>query len=317
MRLTRFGLHGLLFHGVMVGAFLASPYSNLFFLLLAFLTLAGLAGALGAWRNLRGVTGELGELPPVAAGTPLHVPLALRADAPARFGVEAVLRLEGGARLAGRVERLEGSATLSLAGEPLPRGCHALREAFASAIHPFGIVRTRRALALRPGAELVVYPAPLEALVGRTAGQALDELLGRTDPGPGDLQPAGLRDHRASDGVRGVHWRASARRGSLVVTEWEGASGCGLEVLLDRRAAPDELERALSAISALVLLARAGKESLSLATQGLRATFGPGQRPWSEALRFLARAQALPADGPAPPAVSPAVLRLPRARVHA
>ena len=46
-------------------------------------------------------------------------------------------------------------------------------------------------------------------------------------------------------------------------------------------------------------------------SQGLSATFGEGHRPWSEALRFLACAELVASDGPAPPATSPSVARLP------
>ena len=45
MRPTRFGIKSVVFYLVMLGAFFAAPYSNLFFLLLAFLTLAGAFGA--------------------------------------------------------------------------------------------------------------------------------------------------------------------------------------------------------------------------------------------------------------------------------
>ena len=68
------------------------------------------------------------------------------------------------------------------------------------------------------------------------------------------------------DSLRAVHWRATARRGRLVVREWEAAGGQGLEVVLDRRCAPAELEEALEALSALVHVARARKGSLRVRT---------------------------------------------------
>jgi uncharacterized protein (DUF58 family) len=108
-----------------------------------------------------------------------------------------------------------------------------------------------------------------------------------------------------------VAWKASARRGSFVIKEWEGGSGAGHEALLDRRTDPESLEQALSLLSALSLAAKEQKDLLTLHTQGLSATFGRQRRPWRELLTFLARAEALPDDAPAPPAVSPAVLRLP------
>ena len=51
----RLTIHGAVFWTVMCGAFYAAPYSNLFFLLLGFLTLLGLGGVVGARRNMRDV----------------------------------------------------------------------------------------------------------------------------------------------------------------------------------------------------------------------------------------------------------------------
>lgn len=311
MRPTRFGLHGLGFYLLMVGAFFAAPYSNLFFLLLGFLTLLGSWGVVAAQRNLSGVTALLTELPPAPSGTSVQVPLQLDAPQRVRFQVAAHLQLKGGQSLTGRVESLSGSATLSLQASQLARGCYAVERSLLQSSHPFGLVRVTRAFAAPK--ELVVYPSPESLLEGRTAAEALDQLLGRSDPGAGDLQPASLRDHREGDGTRGIHWRASARRGRLVVQEWEGGSGRGLEVVLDRRCTAEELEPALATISAMVQLARTNKETLRLHSQDLSATYGESHRSWSEALRFLAQAQVLPAAGPAPPPTSPAVARLPRA----
>lgn len=310
MRPTRFGLHGGLFYVALVAAFFGSPYSNLFFLLLGFLTLAGLCGVLAARRNLLGVTAATPELTPAPTGTEVRVSLEVHAPRPARFDVRARISLSGGAELSGRVDCLDERGTLTLQSPPLARGCYTVLHAVLESVHPFGLVRVTRAL-VGPR-ELLVYPRPHERFAGRTMLEVQRELLGRADPGAGDLQPASLRDHMERDGSRGIHWRASARRGRLVVQEWEGGNGAGLELLLDRRCAPEALEEALSTLSSLVHLARTSKETLRLHSQGLSVTFGDGQRPWDEALRFLACAEVLPPSGPAPPVVSPSVTRLPR-----
>lgn len=315
MRLTRFGFHSGIFYLVMVGAFFAAPYSNLFFLLLGFLTLLLAFGLVGAWRNLRGVGATLVDLRPVASGSPVQVPLELDAPRPTRFHVGARLELADGQALTGRVDLLEESATLTLESSALPRGCYVVERAELESSHPFGLFRMRRGF--EAPSELVVYPSPRALLEGRSSVEALDDLLGRADPGAGDLQPSSLRDHREGDGVRRIHWRASARRDRLVVQEWEGASGNGLEVVLDRRCTPDELEESLETISAMVHLARTNKETLRLHSQDLSATFGESQRPWPEALRFLASTQALPDGAPPPPVTSPTVARLPRALAQA
>lgn len=314
MRVTRFGFQAGVFYLVMVAAFYAAPYSNLFFLLLSFLTILGAGGLLGARRNLRGVQAALPALAPVPAQLELDLPVSVVGPRSPRFQIDVHLELVGGQRIGGHLDCLDVQATPSLRSPGLARGVYRIQGLALESVHPFGLLRGIRKFAAPK--ELIVYPTPGDLLEGRSASDALDELLGRADPSAGDLQPSGLRDHREGDDVRGIHWRASARRGSLVVREWEGGRGQGLEILLDRRASAEDLEEALSTISALVHLARTGKETLRLHSQGLAATFGEGQRPWIEALEFLARAEPLPLDGAAPPSVSPSVARLPQARSH-
>ena len=315
MRPTRFGLQSLVFYLAMLGAFFAAPYSNLFFLLLGFITLLG---ALGIWatpRNLRHVTAALGPLPTVPSGTGICVPVRLHAPRPTRFQVGVRLRLGGGRELTAEAELLDETATVALRGAPLPRGCYPIERARVESAHPFGLFRAQRAFDAPD--ELIVYPAPCAVPEGRSAVEAFGQLLGCAHPGSGDLQPASLRDHRDGDGVRRVHWRASARRQRLVVQECEGGASEGLEIVLDRRCGADELEESLATISALIEVARTSKETLRIHSQDLSQTYGDGQCAWVEALHFLARAQPLPDHAAAPPPTSPNVARLPRAHRHA
>jgi uncharacterized protein (DUF58 family) len=315
MRPTRFGLNGVAFTGAMYAAFYGSPYSNLFFLLLGFLTLTMLSGLLAARRNLSGVTAELLPPPPAPSGTPIGVAAHLTAPCRMRFDVRVRLVLASGEEIVGRADCLAGSQTATLLSPSLPRGRHAVRRATLESLHPFGLVRVVRSIAAPR--ELLVYPRPREHTSVRSVVDARRELLGQATLDVGDLQPSSLRDHTAADGTRGIHWRASAKRDKLVVREWEGGGGEGVEVLLDRRAGADELEDALTTLSTLVHVARAGKETVRLHTQGLSATYGSGHRPWDEVLGFLAGAEALPPSGPPPPVVSPGVPRLPARKARA
>lgn len=317
MRLTRLGVHGTVFYTALVAAYFGSPYSNSFFLMLGFLTLVGLGGVLGARRNLVGVSVASVELAPTPSGAAVRGMVELRAPQPMRFGVSVRIELAGhharAAELAllGRVESLDGRASIALVAPPLPRGRYTVRCALLESVHPFGLVRVQRAFPAP--SELFVYPRPAERALGRTLADMERELLGRDVADESEREPASLRDHQERDGSRGVHWRASARRGRLVVLEWESARGAGREVVLDRRCAPDALEAALVTLSSLVHLAREGQETLRLHTQGMSVTFGQGQRPWEDALCFLASAEVLPESGPAPPTVAPSVTRLPGA----
>lgn len=175
---------------------------------------------------------------------------------------------------------------------------------------PLGLWMARRAVPAP--AEVVVYPAPLALATSRGGSGGVGELYDMLGAAQGFLQPSELREYRPGDELRLVHWKASARRGTLVIKEWEGGTGSGHEVVIDRRAKGEELEEGLSAVSALARAAKEQKEVLTVHSQGLSATFGGAHRPWRELLRFLAVAEPLPLDGPPPPPVSPAVLRLPR-----
>ncbi len=314
MRLTLFGLQGLAFYVVILGAFYATPYSNPFFLLLGFLTLLGASSLLSTRRNVRDVTLELGEFKPVVSGAEVRVPARVTADGRPRFGITVKIELEGGQILEGRVDLLEGQANLAVQGPPMPRGAYAAKRAWVESTHPAGLFRAMTDIA--PPTPLLVYPAPTEYADGHSTSQTLGDLLGTSESVAGDLQPGGLRDHRQGDEVRAIHWRASARRGRLVIQEWEAGTAQGLEVVLDRRCESADLEQALSTISALVQLGHTNKETLRLHTQDLSANYGDGHLQWSEALRFLAEAQSLPANGPPPPAASPSVARLPRESSH-
>jgi uncharacterized protein (DUF58 family) len=310
LRLTSFGAKSLAFYVALVGAFFASPYSNLFFLLLGFLTLVGVAGLAWTRSNMHGVHAFIEDATPMAARSAgvLGARASIRGRRQA-FQVHVSVQLERGEWLTTQVDSLTASDHPALDVPPLPRGIYPVRRSSVSSTYPFGVLRVQRRI--DGPTELVVYPEPTELVSARTGAGALAELLSDQVAGEGDLQPSGLRDHRDGDELRSVHWRATARRGKLVVCEWEGGAGQGLEVLIDRRCEPEELEQAFSFVSALIVLARANKEVLAIYSQDLIATFGEGHRSWNEALRFLAAADILPASASAPPSVSPSVKRLP------
>ncbi|MCA8957635.1 MAG: DUF58 domain-containing protein, partial [Planctomycetes bacterium] len=159
---------------------------------------------------------------------------------------------------------------------------------------------------------LVVHPAPadLAEYRSRSGGGALGGLV--SDAG-GELGPSGLREYRTGDPLRDVHWKATARRGNLVVREHEATSGPGIEVQLDLRDAGPRLEAALELLVALAFECQQSHELLSVYSQDLRATFGDGHRAFAELLEYLAAVTPLGRESGPPPAVSPSVLRLPLA----
>lgn len=309
MRPTGLGVKAALFYLLLVAAFFAAPYANLFFLLLVFLTLLGIADALAARRNLAGAHGRVEEVPMMPAGAGGAVSAVLCA-AGRRWALGVELELEGAGTLRAALGEASGEARITVPVPPLARGVYRVRGARIVSSWPLGLWKARRAVPAPE--EIVVYPAPLALATSRGPGGGVGELYDLLGAAQGFLQPSELREYRPGDELRLVHWKASARRGSLVIKEWEGGTGSGHEVVIDRRAKGEELEEGLSAVSALAHAAKEQKEVLTVHSQGLSATYGGSHRPWRELLRFLAVASPLPLDGPPPPAVSSAVLRLPR-----
>ena len=306
-RPTALGVKAALFYLLILGAFYAARYSNLFFLLVVFLTVLAVHGLLAARRNLAGVTGRFEEIEPTAAGTGAEVRAHVGAEKRARFGLGVELRIDGAAPYTiatGYVDR-----ELSVSGRlpPLPRGIYPITSANVVTTWPLGLFRFRRAVDAPE--RVVVFPTPAPRETPAAGGVGLGELLSRQGSA-GMMQPSHLREYRPGDELRRVHWKASARRRNLVVQEWEGGTGAGHEIVLDRRTSNDGLEEALSLLSALALAAKEEKEPLTLHSQGLDATFGANFRPWEELFAFLAAADALPRNAEAPPVAAPYVPRL-------
>jgi uncharacterized protein (DUF58 family) len=310
VRPTGLGLKAIAFYAVLVAAFFAAPYMNLFFLLLAFLSTLAVLAAWWGIRNLAAADGEVVEVRPAPAGAGNELVLRLRAPQ-RRRRLLACRAAVGASRAAvAALPVLDGEAVLGGRLPPLPRGIHPLERVELLSAYPFGLLCTSRRLPPAPPA--VVYPAPADLGDARTRREVLAKLSGRLDAaGAGDSAPAGLRDYRQGDEPRLVHWRASARRGDLVVREWDAEGQAAIEVCLDLRAKPEELERALSMLAALALWGREHKEVLVLHAQDHTATYGEDYAPWRELLAYLAAAAPLPADAPPPPAVAPGALRLP------
>ncbi len=307
-RPTSLGWKAIAFYAALWAAFFAGPYQNLFFLLLVFLAALGALDILWTWRNVTGATGEIAAISAFPAGTTAPLSATIDAGSGTRYELTVVLEV-GGVRAEAHADVAAGRGAAAGEIAPLPRGVHAVRAAWIESSYPLGLLRVRRPIAAPR--EIVVHPAPSSIVNAPGGGLAgLAAALGAS----GADQPSGVRDFRAGDEMRDVHWRATARRGRPVVTEWDASVGDGLEVVLDRRADAAALEDALSLVTSLALAARDAKERLTVHTQGLSRTFGPGHAPWEDLLRALALADRLPADGPPPPPAATTVLRLPLAR---
>jgi uncharacterized protein (DUF58 family) len=294
IRLTELGLKGLLLLAALELAFLATSYSNLFFLLILFCTVLGGIGLVTGLRNLRALRLLAAEVPagPADESRPLRVTVDAR-----RRVFDVVCSLDDGEQdlAATPIATVLGRQVLAPSLPGLPRGVHAVRALRIASRFPFGLfeLRVRHPLPL----EVVTYPQPATA----DASSARRRHAGPDDGDSG--QPAtvaGLRPFRAGDAVRDVHWKATARRGTPIVKEREGEAGDARTVLVDRRCTPAELDRALAGATAAVLGAASATRAVLLVSQGYAVTVPTGQPPPAAVLRWLALADVLPADAGAP-----------------
>src|SRR5687768_2256758 len=118
---------------------------------------------------------------------------------------------------------LPGNGSTSVRGEHVAsrRGIYPLAELTLATGFPFGLFRKERDLAL-PGL-LVVWPRSDRMLrEARTPGRPQRRsgaLAGGSAGSRGEFR--NLRDYRAGDDPRDVHWRSSARLGQPLVREFE------------------------------------------------------------------------------------------------
>lgn len=196
------------------------------------------------------------------------------------------------------------------------RGYHAVGPLSVETGDPFGIVR--RAPRRLPSRYLVVYPkiVPMEE-------------LGLPARAPWALVPApialledptrvlGVRDYRAGDSPRRIHWRATARNDRLLVKQFQPGIARETLICLDLdRDAYTRGERVAASEHAIVVAASVAHHSaireglpVGLLTEavdpliGERATFflppRPERRHLMTILEVLARAQVVPSTHPA------------------
>ncbi len=194
--------------------------------LLLCLLLAGtaLASLLHAHLQLSGLAVQAVDAEAVAAGRPLALRVHVRADpGRPRRGLEvragdtaAALHLDDGA----------GEAVIEL--PTMQRGWLDVGRLRISTTRPLGLARAWSWV--WPEAPMLVYPAP------ETHGPPLPE--GAGDNAQARLHASGddvhhLRNWRRGDSRRAIAWKPSARRGQLLVREYEQPQGA--DVVIDWR----------------------------------------------------------------------------------
>ncbi len=114
------------------------------------------------------------------------------------------------------------------------RGKYRFRDLDVGTRSPFGLVEHRVTVALSD--QLVVYPTigHLTRRWFQMQRQATENRRGqRHDRSAQQVEYHGLRDYRSGDSPRWIHWRTSARRGELMVKEFEQQNEQDLAILID------------------------------------------------------------------------------------
>jgi uncharacterized protein (DUF58 family) len=187
---------------------------------------------------------------------------------------------------------------------PVVRGPLAASRLLVESGDPLGLFRTRREAG---GGDLAVALPLFTSLSDRLQVREIESQLTVVRAGHGtDLY--GVREYRSGDPLRRIHWKTSARRGELVVREFEPPGLKVLALLLDAepatQAAADQLAR-LAASEAWDCLRAGGR--VHLWAPGLEPLAPWQARSIWAVLEWLARWPELPEEASEPPRVMDAI----------
>lgn len=172
---------------------------------------------------------------------------------------------------------------------------------------PFGFLQKSRRVDLNT--EALVYPSvePTDEYLEILPG--LQGALESSSKGRGQDLYA-LRDYLPTDSARHVHWKASARSGSLMVREFTREDDCRVLLVLDPHIVPavtarstpaseteaERFERAVALCASLAWHFYERNALLQFRTAGMETQLAPAEKTIFHILRQLALAQPLPLD---------------------
>lgn len=203
---------------------------------------ATLGGArLQAWLAVRGLRFERQITPAVMAGETVTVHITVWSERRLKRPLVTVVD-----HLPNRLVRAQESPSLPVAPsfdqpiqtrysfQPLRRGRHKWSQITVYGTDALGLVTLSKTYTIEP-AELTVYPHPLPASLSitPTGGWGQSELDTGRSLGAG-LEIRGVRDYVQGDAIKTIHWRSTAKTGSLMVKEFESGTGVNIKMLLQR-----------------------------------------------------------------------------------
>lgn len=285
-----------------IGLAAVNTGNNLLFLLLgALLGTVAVSGWLSE-RVLRGLVVRRIVPRGVTAGGASRVGYEVRNRKARLPTLDVEIREEGVAGSAYLARLDPGEVRVVRSDGRLPgRGVYPLGIITLSTTFPFGLIRKERDLHL-PG-ELVVWPRSDRRIdipaVAATAGSRRGTSSSRTALGHrGEYR--GLREYRAGDDLRDVHWRKSASAPNPVVREYEPEAGWEVRLHLDagrpsgraaEEAVADALEDTIELTASLAARAAAQGRSFVVRTPDGREVTGSGPGALEAALDRLARVE--------------------------
>jgi len=178
------------------------------------------------------------------------------------------------------------------------RGVHTVTSLEVRSEGVSGLFRLRRALAV-PGA-ITILPRYTALRSFPLPGRRGQELTPFPQPARTGVDVAGVRDFRVGDDPARIHWRSTARRGHLVVREFEREVMSAAALIIDSRPLGDpegfeDLIRAAASVSHFIT--HRGMPAIIAFSRGSRAAITT--TGWMDSLRALA---AVERDGELTPA---------------
>jgi uncharacterized protein (DUF58 family) len=163
---------------------------------------------------------------------------------------------------------------------------------------PFGFLQKARRVELRT--EVLAYPSVEPADDFFEILPALQGALESLNKGRGQDLYA-LRAYVPTDSARHVHWKASARSGSLMVREFTREEDCRVLLVFDPHisassGAPQRFERAVTLCATIAWHFFERNAQLQFRSVGAETSLGPAEENIFGILRHLALAQPLPPD---------------------
>jgi uncharacterized protein (DUF58 family) len=248
-----------------------------------------------------------GPLPaPVFEGDRLDLEIGLRASGQPRgpAGLTGFVGSEPISAATGVVPRSGWSGQIALAA--LRRGAVGTRSWVVESSDPLGLFRSRRP---SPDAEIALVLPRFASLSRRPEVRELEASVAAPRAGSG-TELFGVREYRPGDPLRRIHWRSTARRGELVVREYEPPGVQTLGIFCDPHPAgsevADQIAR-LAASEAWDCIRDGGR--VMLWAPGLEPSLPSEARSFWALLEWLARYPAPAGDREkdGPPVVSEAV----------